>query len=49
MANIVGQPGGVVYAPIFERLERELADVDRQHSVVARARGKRCIDPTLTG
>jgi len=37
-AGIVAQPGGEVYAPIFERLELELAEVDRHQSVVARAR-----------
>ena len=38
MAMIVSAPGGEVYSPIFERLEQELADVDRRQSVVARAK-----------
>ena len=38
MAMIVSEPGGEVYAPIFERLERELDDLDRRQSVVARAK-----------
>lgn len=38
IARIVAAPGGEVYAPIFERLERELAQRARQQDAVARAR-----------
>lgn len=38
MAVIVAAPGGEVYAPLFERLEQELENLDRRQSVVARAR-----------
>lgn len=37
-ALIVAAPGGDVYVPIFERLERELAQRQRQQDAVARAR-----------
>ncbi|AZO77751.1 MULTISPECIES: hypothetical protein [unclassified Bosea (in: a-proteobacteria)] len=32
------EDGGEVYAPIFERLEQELAALDRRDSAVERAR-----------
>jgi hypothetical protein len=38
VARIVGRPGGEIYLPIFERLERELAALDKAESTLARAR-----------
>lgn len=38
VAGIVVEPGGEVYLPIFERLERELADIDAKADALARAR-----------
>lgn len=38
VARIVARPGGEAYIPIFERLERELAERQHQQSAVARAR-----------
>ena len=38
VAAIVAQRGGEVYLPIFERLERELATLDKAESALARAR-----------
>ena len=38
VAAIVARPGGEVYVPIFERLERELAALDHARSAVDRAR-----------
>lgn len=35
---IIIEDGGEVYTPIFERLEQELAALDRRDSVVDRAR-----------
>lgn len=35
---IIMEDGGEVYAPIFERLEQELAALDRHDSAVERAR-----------
>lgn len=37
-ARVVTAPGGEAYVPIFERLEREVADRRRQQDAVARAR-----------
>ncbi len=37
-ARIVARPGGEAYVPIFERLERELAERQRERGAVARAR-----------
>lgn len=38
MADIVTGPGGEVYLPIFERLERELAAIDAKSDALQRAR-----------
>lgn len=38
VAAIVAEPGGEVYLPIFERLERELTDMDTKADALARAR-----------
>ncbi|MFM9940815.1 MAG: hypothetical protein ACKVP7_15130 [Hyphomicrobiaceae bacterium] len=38
IAEIAARPGGVVYLPIFERLERELAACDASMDALARAR-----------
>lgn len=38
VARVVAAPGGEVYAPIFERLEAELAARRRQQDAVSRAR-----------
>mgnify|MGYP001234827954 CR=1 FL=1 len=38
MANIVTEPDGEVYLPIFERLERELAAIDAKSDAMQRAR-----------
>jgi hypothetical protein len=38
VAGIVGRPGGEIYLPIFERLERELTALDKAESALARAR-----------
>ena len=38
VAAIVVEPGGEVYLPIFERLERELAEIDAKADALARAR-----------
>lgn len=38
VAELVSKPGGVVYAPIFVRLEKELAALDESSGIVARAR-----------
>lgn len=38
VAEIVASPGGEVYLPIFERLEAELAAIDRKTDALARAR-----------
>jgi hypothetical protein len=38
VAAIVAEPGGEVYLPIFERLERELTDIDAKADALARAR-----------
>lgn len=38
IAGIVAAEGGEVYVPIFERLERELADRKRAQDARARAR-----------
>ena len=38
MAKVVAGPGGEVYLPIFERLERELAALDAKSDALARAR-----------
>ena len=37
-ALIVAAPGGEAYVPLFERLERELAQRARQQDAVARAK-----------
>lgn len=37
-ASLVAAPGGDVYVPIFERLERELAERQNRQDAVARAR-----------
>lgn len=37
-ARLVAAPGGAVYAPIFERLEREIEARRRQVDAVSRAR-----------
>jgi hypothetical protein len=38
VAAIVARPGGEIYLPIFERLERELAAFDKAETALARAR-----------
>jgi hypothetical protein len=38
VAAIVAEPGGEVYLPIFERLERELAGMDAKADALGRAR-----------
>lgn len=38
VAGIVAAKGGEVYVPIFERLEKELADRERAQDARARAR-----------
>lgn len=38
IAAIVVEPDGEVYLPIFERLERELAEIDAKADALARAR-----------
>lgn len=38
VAEIVAAPGGVVYLPIFERLECELAAMDQADNAMDRAR-----------
>jgi hypothetical protein len=38
IAGVVAGPGGEVYLPIFERLERELAALDTKADALARAR-----------
>lgn len=38
MAMIVAGPDGDLYLPIFERLEAELAAIDRKTDALARAR-----------
>lgn len=38
MAAIVAAPGGEIYLPIFERLERELVAVDAKTDALQRAR-----------
>lgn len=38
VAAIVAEPGGEVYLPIFERLERELTEIDTKADALARAR-----------
>ena len=38
VAAIVASPGGEIYLPIFERLERELSDIDAKSGALIRAR-----------
>jgi|GEM_PF-5617652 len=49
---VIMDDGGEVYAPIFERLEQELAALDRRDSAVERARrlarGRQMLPQALT-
>lgn len=38
VAAIVAAPGGEAYVPLFERLERELAERQSRQDAIARAR-----------
>lgn len=40
LARHMARPGGEVYAPLFERLENELAQRRRAESVMARAKAR---------
>lgn len=46
VAALVAQPGGEVYLPIFERLERELAAIEIQDRALERARALARVTPT---
>ncbi len=45
VASIVAKPGGEVYLPIFERLERELAAIDKKADAIERARSLIAVIP----
>lgn len=45
VAEIVARPGGEIYLPIFERLERELAAIDCRLLAIERAKSLTKVSP----